>query len=324
MSISGRVLVIDQLNLFLRNYVINPAESQWGPIGGVRGTLQSLQKLCNEVKPDHIVICWDGAGGSIKRKQMKKDYKAGRAPIRLNRAFHHLDEDETKQNRFFQELRLVEYFNEMPIVQFKFDNVEADDIVAYVCQMPELENCEKVIVSNDKDFYQLCSGKTVLMRPIEKNRVYNKRTVLNEFKIHPHNFALAKAMIGDKSDNLPGISGVGEGRIKKDFPMFNSEEQVTIDELLGFCRDNQETSKRKMWKEIVDNERVIRLNYKMMQLYAPHLSLDNKKVVRETIQDPDLTFNKMNVMKMMMRDEFGQVPFSGMFKAFERMAKNNQ
>ena len=61
-----------------------------------------------------------------------------------------------------------------------------------------------------------------------------------------------------------------------------------------------------------------------MQLYAPHLSLDNKKVVRETIQDPDLTFNKMNVMKMMMRDEFGQVPFSGMFKAFERMAKNNQ
>jgi len=324
MSISGRVLVIDQLNLFLRNYVINPAESQWGPIGGVRGTLQSLQKLCNEVKPDHIVICWDGAGGSIKRKQMKKDYKAGRAPIRLNRAFHHLDEDETKQNRFFQELRLVEYFNEMPIVQFKFDNVEADDIVAYVCQMPELENCEKVIVSNDKDFYQLCSGKTVLMRPIEKNRVYNKRTVLNEFKIHPHNFALAKAMIGDKSDNLPGISGVGEGRIKKDFPMFNSEEQVTIDELLGFCRDNQETSKRKMWKEIVNNERVIRLNYKMMQLYAPHLSLDNKKVVRETIQDPDLTFNKMNVMKMMMRDEFGQVPFSGMFKAFERMAKNNQ
>jgi DNA polymerase-1 len=324
MSISGRVLVIDQLNLFLRNYVINPAESQWGPIGGVRGTLQSLQKLCNEVKPDHIVICWDGAGGSIKRKQMKKDYKAGRAPIRLNRAFHHLDENETKQNRFFQELRLVEYFNEMPVIQFKFDNVEADDIVAYVCQMPELENCEKVIVSNDKDFYQLCSGKTVLMRPIEKNRVYNKRTVLNEFKIHPHNFALAKAMIGDKSDNLPGISGVGEGRIKKDFPMFNSEEQVTIDELLGFCRDNQETSKRKMWKEIVNNERVIRLNYKMMQLYAPHLSLDNKKVVRETIQDPDLTFNKMNVMKMMMRDEFGQVPFSGMFKAFERMAKNNQ
>ena len=78
-----------------------------------------------------------------------------------------------------------------------------------------------------------------------------------------------------------------------------------------------------MWKEIVNNERVIRLNYKMMQLYAPQLSIENKKEIQETIQDPDLTFNKMNVIKMMMRDEFGQVPFSGMFKAFERMRDNN-
>jgi len=321
MRMKGRVLVIDQLNLFLRNYVINPSESQWGPIGGIKGTLQSLQKLCNDVKPNHIVICWDGPGGSLKRKQMKKDYKAGRAPLRLNRAFHHLDEDEAKQNRFFQELRLIEYFNEMPVIQFKFDNVEADDIVAYVCQLPELEECEKVIVSNDKDFYQLVTGKTVLMRPVEKNRVYNSRTVVNEFKIHPHNFALAKAMIGDKSDNLPGITGVGEGRIRKDFPQFNSEEQVTVDELLYYCRENQETSHRKMWKEIVDNERVIRLNYKMMQLYAPQLSIDNKKHVQEVMQNPDLTFNKINVMKMMMRDEFEQVPFSAMFKAFQRMAQ---
>ena len=89
------------------------------------------------------------------------------------------------------------------------------------------------------------------MRPIEKNRVYNSRTVLNEFKIHPHNFALAKAMIGDKSDNLPGISGVGEGRIKKDFPQFNSDQQITIDELLDYCRENQQTSKRKTFKTII-------------------------------------------------------------------------
>ena len=87
MSISGRVLVIDQLNLFLRNYVINPSESQWGPIGGIKGTLQSLQKLCNDVKPNHIVICWDGAGGSLKRKQMKKDYKAGQSTLTFKSRF---------------------------------------------------------------------------------------------------------------------------------------------------------------------------------------------------------------------------------------------
>ena len=76
-----------------------------------------------------------------------------------------------------------------------------------------------------------------------------------------------------------------------------------------------------MWKEVVDNERVLRLNYKMMQLYAPQLSLDHKKEIQEVIENPDLTFSKMNVMKMMMRDEFAQVSFSGMFQAFQRMAK---
>ena len=104
MLVKGRVLIIDQLNLFLRNYVINPSESQWGPIGGVKGTLQSLQKLCNDIKPDYIVICWDGAGGSLKRKQMKKDYKEGRAPLRLNRAFRDLTEDEEKKKNILERL----------------------------------------------------------------------------------------------------------------------------------------------------------------------------------------------------------------------------
>jgi len=322
MLVKGRVLIIDQLNLFLRNYVINPSESQWGPIGGVKGTLQSLQKLCNDVKPDYIVICWDGAGGSLKRKQMKKDYKAGRAPLRLNRAFRDLTEDEEKKNRYYQEIRMVEYFNQMPVIQLRFDNVEADDIIAYVSNLPELSECEKVIVSNDKDFFQLVTGKTVLMRPVEKSRVYNTNTVLQEFSIHPHNFALAKTMIGDTSDNLPGIAGVGEGRIKKDFPQFVSEEQITIDELLGYCKEKHaENNKRKLWKEVVDNEDVIRLNYKMMQLYAPQLSLDHKKEVRDTLGDPDLSFDKMEILRMMMKDEFAQVSFSGLFQAFKRMAQ---
>ena len=99
--------------MFFRAYIVDPSLSSNGhPIGGIKGSLKILQKLVRESQPDKIIVCWDGAGGSIKRKQIKKDYKEGRAPIRLNRAFHHLSDDEAKQNRFFQELRLIEYFNE--------------------------------------------------------------------------------------------------------------------------------------------------------------------------------------------------------------------
>ena len=75
MSEGKRVLIVDQLNLFFRNYIVNPSVSIDGaPIGGLRGCMQSLQKLVRESKPDMIVICWDGEGGSAKRKSMKKDY----------------------------------------------------------------------------------------------------------------------------------------------------------------------------------------------------------------------------------------------------------
>ena len=95
MKSEGRMLIIDQLNLFFRNYIVNPSLSLQGqPIGGLRGCIQSLQKLVRETSPDVIIICWDGAGGSKKRKLLQKDYKAGRKPIRLNRAVKNLSEQQ--------------------------------------------------------------------------------------------------------------------------------------------------------------------------------------------------------------------------------------
>ena len=78
-----RILVIDFLNLFLRNYIVDPSLSSNGqPIGGLKGSIKSLQKLVRESKPSEVVICWDARGGSKKRKTIKKDYKAGRKPLR--------------------------------------------------------------------------------------------------------------------------------------------------------------------------------------------------------------------------------------------------
>ena len=67
-----RILIIDQLNLFFRNYIVNPSLSLNGaPIGALKGCIQSIQKIVRESKPDVIVICWDGEGGSQKRKILK-------------------------------------------------------------------------------------------------------------------------------------------------------------------------------------------------------------------------------------------------------------
>ena len=223
-----RVLIFDQLNLFFRNYIVNPSLSVNGaPIGGLKGCFQSIQKIARESKPDMIIVCWDGEGGSKKRKLLNKDYKEGRKPIRLNRGIRNMSDEQEMENKIWQQTRLIEYYNQVPIVQFMFKGVEADDVIAYLSNMKELEGAEKLIVSSDKDFFQLLSKKTVLYRPIQKE-VLNENSIVERFDIHPSNFAMARAIAGDKSDNIEGIEGLGLKTIAKRFPFLKEEKSATF------------------------------------------------------------------------------------------------
>ena len=96
-------MIIDGLNLYLRNYIVNPSLSTNGdPIGGIVGTLGSLQKLTRELKPNQIVFVWDGPGGSARRKSQNKNYKEGRSPLRLNRAVQNLTTTQIAKNQIWQ------------------------------------------------------------------------------------------------------------------------------------------------------------------------------------------------------------------------------
>jgi len=318
-----RVLIVDQLNLFFRNYIVNPSLSTDGmPIGGLRGCMQSLQKVIRESKPDKIVICWDGPGGSQKRKALAKDYKAGRKPIRLNRAVRSLTEEQEVDNKIWQQARLVDYYNQIPVIQFMFDGIEADDIIAYVVKHKQLEDCEKIILSSDKDFFQLLDDKTVLYRPIQKE-VLNKRDIVEKFDIHPINFAMARAMAGDKSDNLEGIPGLGLKTISKRFPFLKEEKTATFPDVINHCAKQLKESKIKAFQNVLDSEEVLRHNYRMMQLYTPMLSIDAKNIINETLEDPDQTFNKTELLKMMMKDGFGEINFIDLFQHMNKIALDN-
>jgi|TARA_R110000796_G_scaffold20685_8_gene61387 DNA polymerase-1 len=324
MSSSKRVLIVDQLNLFFRNYIVNPSISTDGaPIGGLRGCIQSLQKVIRESKPDMVVICWDGAGGSKKRKLIKKDYKAGRKPIRLNRAIRNMSDDEETDNKFWQQSRLVDYYNQIPVIQFMFDATEADDIIAYVSKHKLLEDYDKIILSSDKDFFQLLDDKTVLYRPVQKE-ILNKNNIVDKFSIHPTNFAMARAMAGDKSDNIEGIPGVGLKTISRRFPFLKEGKTKTFSDIITHCKKELEGGEIKAYRNILESEEMLKRNYQMMQLYAPLLSIDEKNLVNATLQDPDQTFNKTELIKMMIKDGFGEINFVDLFRHFNKIALDNR
>jgi len=301
-------MIVDGNNDFVRHYIVNPSLSTNGqPVGGIVGFLQSLQKLDRSIKPDSIVVVWDGAGGSKKRKSLVKTYKEGRKPIRLNRNVRNLEANEETDNRIWQQVRILEYLNKTPVIQFMKPDIEADDIVAFVSNLPRFSDWQKVIVSSDKDFIQLCDDNTVLFRPIQKE-VLNKKTIINDFSISPINFALARAMVGDKSDNLPGVPGVGLATAAKRLPFLVEERSYYIEDVMNYCQKKvDEDTNIRFYSSILEHEDVVKLNYKMMQLYAPQMSVQSKMHVEHTIENFECEFNKTEVIGMMRADGFGEL-----------------
>lgn len=316
-----RLVIIDALNAYFRAYIVDPSLSTNGdPIGGYKGFMKILQKLCREMKPDEIIIAWDGAGGSAKRKAVNKNYKEGRKPIRLNRSVRVLTEDQEMQNKVWQQLRLMEMLNFTPVIQLVSDGIEADDVISYVAQHGKYSGWQKIIVSSDKDFFQLCNDETVLYRPIQKVFM-NKPRILEEYNIHPTNFALARAIVGDKSDNLVGVRGVGLATVSKKMPFFAEEEDVTIDDVMEFC-ENDNTGLKTI-ASIGQSRDLIEENYKIMQLYSPSISIQTKNKLKHSLESFKPEFNKTEIIKRMSEDGFGEWNTTSLFSTFKRIVSNS-
>ena len=99
-------------------------------------------------------------------------------------------------------IKLFEYLNLLPMIQTMEKETEADDIIAYLALHERYKEYQKVILSADKDFIQLLKeNETILYRPTQ-NDIKTVSLILKEYDIHPNNFALSRAVVGDRSDNL--------------------------------------------------------------------------------------------------------------------------
>lgn len=313
------VIIIDALNMFLRSYVISPHLDRRGwPIGGTIGFLKSLQKVARDFNADEIIVAWDGHEGSQRRRSMNKDYKGGRKPVRFNRRMVDLPPEKEEANKGYQQIRLMEYLNEMPVIQLVADFTEADDIIALVIDHPRYNGWKKTIISSDKDFFQLCRDDVQIYRPIQK-KIVTKQSIIEEFKIHPNNFAIARAIEGDKSDNLPGIKGAGLKTIAKRFPYLIREEECEISDIIRDCA--MQSKKLKIHENIEKNEKLIKDNYAIMQLQFPNIRPMNRELIKKSIVDFEPFFNKIKFTQMLFDDDAGSLNFSALQQIFHKIKR---
>jgi len=299
-----RLLIIDGQNMFIRNYVMSPQlDANGNPIGGLTGFMRSLQKEVRRAKPDRVAICWEGPGGSQARREKNKNYKVGRKPPKLNREYEFATPEEERENKYEQVIRLTEYLDDLPVLQLAVENVEADDVIAWLCHCNEFTDWQKLIISSDKDFIQLCDDKTVLIRPGKNEEVLNKNKVLKDYGIHPRNFAWARAIVGDKSDNLEGVKGLGLATVSKRFSFLSENKDYTLKDILTHAKKNK--NKVKAFQKVAENEEIIASNYEIMQLYTSTISSQGVRKLKYAIENDGVNLNRTKIRTKLLRDGIG-------------------
>ena len=232
-----RYMLIDGLNLFFRSFsAINAVNPKGAHVGGLGGFFRSLGFLIRQIQPTKVFVVFDGMGSSNNRKNLIPEYKSNRNLTRVTNwdVFDNLEEED--ESKVDQIVRVIQYLKTLPVRTISIDKVEADDIIAHLSQtLPVNSNDRVFIVSSDKDYLQLVSKHVVVYRPIEKE-YYLEQTVKDKFKVTPNNFLLYKLLMGDNSDGIQGIKGLGLKKLYKLFPEL-TQKDMSLDDLLDLCEE---------------------------------------------------------------------------------------
>ena len=290
LKLNDHVLVIDGLNNFIRCFSAIPMMSDNGyHIGGLIGFLRSLSYIIKLIRPTRILIVFDGKGGSQKRKKLFPDYKAGRAfKSKLNRRVEFTKEGDERTSMVQQMSRLMEYLDCLPVQTFSLDNMEADDVISYVANKGNFSRC--TIMSTDKDFLQLVDDRINVYSP-SKKKLYNTETLMEEYDIHPENFLMYRMVDGDKSDNIPGVKGIGLKTLIKLYPEI-STEPISLKELVS--RDNR----------LSENLDILKRNFELMDLKEILISGNAKQKILDFVEQKPNSLNSFKFRQMYLEDGF--------------------
>lgn len=292
------ILIFDGNNTFFRNFAASSiADANGAPIGGIVGCVRSIKWILRETKARRVFWVWDAPGGSKKRRAIITDYKAGRKP-HMNREFDETTTDSQK-NLVWQMERTEQFLKYLGVTQISVQDIEADDAIAYLAGMFEGE--QKVIVSSDKDMWQLVNDTTTVYWPTKK--VYITTGNFSEqTPFRPENYVLARAISGkgDTSDNVHGIKGLGDKTIEKLFPILKLQP-TTLDQLLGLVRDqlqrNEEgaaklsASEKRWYATLIEAQDLVRTNLQVMQLTSPIISATAGAIIRNAVENVKPEFN---------------------------------
>jgi len=303
--VQDSILIIDGLNTFLRSFtMINHINPEGHHIGGLTGFLKSVGYGIKMIDPTKVIIVFDGVGGSNSKRNLYPEYKANRNKNRMTNYSIFNSKDEELESISNQMARLIQYLQLLPLSIICIDGIEADDTIGYLVGKFENYNTTKevTIMSADQDFLQLVSNKTKVYSPIKK-KIYKPADVLAEYKVSCNNFVNYKVLMGDKSDNLPGVDGLGPKKLLKMFPELANEIDITLDSILE--KANEMSNEHILYSRIVERKHQLEINNKLMNLKTIPISDANISQIQNNF-NTSYQLDKHMFMQLYMNDKLGE------------------
>ena len=286
-ELNDHILIIDAMNMLIRSFSLLKAMNPSGThIGGLVGFLRSLGYVTRIFDPTRVIVVWDGKGGSGNRQNIDPNYKAQRATARITHWGLYDTREEEQEALIGQLFRTKDYLECLPLHQIVMEKLEADDIIAYLAKNASSTNKKVTIVSSDKDFFQLIDKNIEVYAPVKK-KTFTNENALEEIKVLPQNYNIVKALIGDNSDNLPGVKGLGIKTILSEWKSFTYDPLASLDDIWDHCETQMDGDKpKKIFAKIIhDWDRVMK-NYELMNLHDSVLDNSEKNTILDIIKSP--------------------------------------
>ena len=273
-----KVILVDGNNLVFRSYFATAysghimRNSKGFPTNALYGFIAMMNKIINEEKPEYILVAFDK--GKTFRHEKYKEYKAGR----------NATPDELKQ----QIPVAKDILKAMGIKYFEIDNYEADDIIGTVAKIVDNEgDFVATIISSDKDLLQLISDEVDVKLLKQSGFIrMDKKTFKDTYKVDPIRMIDLKALMGDASDNIPGVKGIGEKTAISLLEKYGSLDNLYdhIDEITGKTKEKLINDKENAYKsyDLATIYRDVKLDFDLEDLNYTGF---NKKELKKALEE---------------------------------------
>ncbi len=208
--------IIDTFGFFFRSYFALPPlrNSDGFPTGLLTGFINLIDSLHRDHNTDYIVFALDSKGNTF-RNEIYPEYKANR--------------DEAPEDLKKQLPIAIEWIREMGFAHLAKEGYEADDIIATLAKYGKEQGLKVRIVSHDKDLYQMIDNGNVVMYDSIKQKEITEKDCFEKFGVYPKDFINFQAILGDSSDNIPGVKGIGKVGASKLINKYHTLENIYAD-----------------------------------------------------------------------------------------------